>query len=78
MPPKIGPRFQVNFAPETLKRIEEISEKHDMKRSEVIRIMVDLGLDVYEYYKILGVPQLADFYKRIKKAVKDGIQPRLL
>lgn len=78
MPPKIeGRQVAVFLTDEQLVRLEKIAKRHKISRAEATRRMLDLGLDVYETYSSVGIPQLAEMVKRARRAMRNDVQPRI-
>jgi len=74
----VGKKKQVHFYKEQIDRLAKISKRHGITESEAIRKMMDLGLDVYEEYSYIGLPQLADFVKRVKQKIRNSRAPKLI
>jgi len=73
-----GKRKMIIFPQEQLERLEKIKERHGITESEAVRKMVGLGLDIYEDYSYIGLPQLAEFTKRVKKQIRGMRAPKLV
>jgi len=59
-------------------KLEEISSRFNISRSEALRLIVQAGLDTYSTYEAIGVVKLTEYAKRLKKAVERDIIPRLV
>lgn len=64
-----------------IEAIEKIAKRHEMRKSDVTRILLDIGIDTYEAYARIGVPQLAQIIKKAKRVISDAAlsekQPKL-
>lgn len=59
-------------------KLDRIAARHKTTRSEALRMMLDLGIDVYSDLEMIGAPQLAEKVREMKKWVKQKKQPALL
>lgn len=74
---KIGGPIVITV-PEDLKaRIDAISKKYDLSRAEAARRIMTLGIEVFEDFERIGIPQVAEMVKKAKKAIF-GIKQRTL
>lgn len=65
-----GKRICVYMETRHLEMAELIAKKHEIKKAEAIRILLDIGCDTYEAYAKIGVPQLAHMVKKAKQAIR--------
>lgn len=63
---------------EHIEKLDKIARKHKTTRSEALRMMLDLGIDVYSDLETIGVPQLAQKVKEMKKWIREKKQPALI
>ena len=73
-----GPRITITITQEQEDQLQKIMKRHKLKRNQAVRKMMDLGLETYSTYEMIGVPQLAEITKRAKKAVQNDAMPRLV
>lgn len=73
-----GPRIPIIFTQEQIERLDRIASRHKLTRSEAMRRILDLGIDVYEDFEAFGIPQLAEATKQIRKWIRARRQPRLV
>ena len=66
-----GPKVHMQFEEKDLERLQKIMKRHKLNRSQAIRNMVSLGLDVYEDLSKLGVPQAVAVFDGLKNRIKD-------
>jgi hypothetical protein len=67
MSQKIGEhRITITVSPEQLERIEKIMKRHDIKKAQVVRNVMDVGLDVYDELSIIGIRGSYELYEKCK------------
>lgn len=70
---KVGPKLAVHISEKDLERLDKIMSRHKLTRSQAIRNMLSLGLDVYEDLSFIGVPQAVAVFDGLKGRIK-GIE----
>lgn len=73
-----GERTTLIMSGELVAKLEKIEKRHSLTRAEAIRRMLDLGIDVYEDFETLGIPQLTERISKIKKLVRKSRVPTLV
>ena len=71
MKKKIEYNVNLGLTTEQKTEIERISEKRDMSQQKVMRMMLDLGIDLHKDMERLGVIGAVDFAYFVKEALKD-------
>lgn len=72
MPAKIdGRQIAVYLTDEQLRKMDRIAGRHGITRARVTRMLLDIGLDTYETYEMVGVPQLAEVVVRFREKLKE-------
>lgn len=72
-----GKQIAVYLEHKQIQRLDVIAEKHGLKRAQALRLILDTGLDAYDTFAVIGIPQLAELVKRTKKACEKQVQPTL-
>lgn len=58
--------------PESMKdQLDRISKKRRMSRLEVIRMMLELGIDCHKDLEKLGIVPVMDFFHFTRKSIKE-------
>lgn len=73
-----GEKKQIKFTSEQLRRLEKVQERHNITQAEAVRKLLDTGLDVYEEFSYIGLPQMSEMVKRLKQQIRTMKQPRLV
>lgn len=68
---KIGPKILFNVEPAVLVRLDRIADDNKFTRAEAARRMLETGIDIYEEYEKVGVPQFAQMVKRAMRMAKE-------
>lgn len=74
---KIGVKLNVTVPDEMKAEVERIAKRHNIKEAEAARKLLEIGLEAYQVYEKIGVPQLSEIVKKAKTAFRDQIQMRL-
>lgn len=61
-----------------VEKLDEIATRFKIKRSEALRRIIEIGLDVYEIYEGVGVVSLVELVKKMKSAIRQIRQPRFI
>ena len=77
MTQRIGVRLNFTVTDETRAEIERIAKRHNVKEAVIARHLLDIGLEAYQVYEKVGVPQLAEMVNKAKKAIWESPQMRL-
>ena len=72
-----GTKISIKLHQEMYEEIDRIAERLGQKRNETIRNFLSVALDVYHGYERIGVIKLYEIQKRMKKAVKEQVEPKL-
>jgi len=67
---KVGPKIQVNLSDQDYDRVLSFSKQHNCSISEAARRMCHLGLEVWDDYTFLKIPQFAAFIDSVKASLK--------
>lgn len=73
-----GPQITIKLEQNQIDRIDRVAKRHGIKRNQAMRLLLETGLDAYEAYSMVGVPQLAELVKKTRKACERAIQPSLI
>lgn len=63
-------KLQVNISERMKADIEKIMGKRGMTQSQVVRMMIDLGIEVHNDLSRIGVVRVVDFFTSCKKALE--------
>lgn len=72
-----GKHLHIKFEEAAIQELDRISERIGLKRADVVRKLVDLGMDVFRGYERIGLVKIIEIKNRTKKAVKEETQPSL-
>jgi len=61
-------RTSVMLLDHQLKKLDRIGERFGKSRSEVLRIILDAGLESYSIYENTGCAKLAEIIKKMREA----------
>lgn len=73
-----GRMISIVLTNEQLDRLDKIAKKQGLKRADVTRRIIDTGLDAYDTFALVGIPQMAGLVRRTRKACEKEIQPSLI
>ena len=65
-----GPRIHAQIEDTDLQRLEKVMKRHKLTRSEALRNMLCLGLDVYEDSELFGIPQTVAVFDGMKGQIE--------
>lgn len=74
---RIGVKMSMHLDDETVFKIKKIAKYHKISVSEAMRIMIETGIDSYDVFSIIGLPQLAELTKRVRSACTSGVRERV-
>lgn len=72
-----GKVISLKFTAEQLDEVERISKRLGIKRSEMIRNLMDVGISVFHGYEKVGIVKVHEIQKRAMKTIKKELQPSL-
>lgn len=72
-----GQTVYVKFPTEQLAELDRIAKRLELKRADIIRNLVGVGIDIFHGYEKIGVVKLHEIQKRAIKALNKEIQPTL-
>jgi len=65
--------ISLSLTSEQKEEIERISKKRDIAQQQVIRMMIDLGIDCHKDLEKVGIIKAIDFSYYVKQALKKKI-----
>ena len=71
-----GTKFQVVFPPDLMKDIERISKRSKLTKSETIRLICYMGVDMYEKFEATGIIKMMEVCDRVEEIVREKITPQ--
>lgn len=74
---RIGDQICFNIPDDMKEKVDLIIKRHKMTRAEAVRALLSLGVEVYEDFEKVGIPQFAEMMKRTKQAIYDMRQRRI-
>lgn len=75
---KIGDYIGITVPDELKNGIDRVAKRHNLTRAEAARRILTLGLEFYEDFENIGVPQLVEMIKKGKQAIVEMKQRRLV
>lgn len=73
-----GKKYQILFPPDLLKDIERISKRSKLTRAQTIRMMLYMGVDMYEKFEATGIIKVMEVCDRVEEIIKEKMEPRQL
>lgn len=73
---KIGRKITVTVPDEILLEIENIAERLDLSKAEVSRLLIETGLDTYNFFQLFGIVRLAEVAKKVKTKLQNTRQTK--
>jgi hypothetical protein len=72
-------KFESNLLDDLTEIAESLSDEYGTRftRSETIRVLVQMGVDIYHEYRKIGVKDIYTMKKRTGKAVSKALFPEL-
>ena len=64
---RIGRKTSITVPDEILAKIDDIAKYHDIYTADAHRILLDLGLKIYEDHEKIKVSRLVEIVKKAKK-----------
>ena len=71
-----GKKFQLILPPDLWKDIERISKRSGLTRAKTIRMMLYMGVDMYEKFEEVGVVRVMEVCDRVDEIVKEKMNPQ--
>ena len=63
-----GRKTSVVLLEHQIEKLDKIAERFEITRSQAMRLILETGLDSYEFYSHLGVTKLAEILKKAREA----------
>ncbi|MFA4871439.1 MAG: hypothetical protein WC623_24785 [Pedobacter sp.] len=74
---KIGDKIQVIVPDEMKNEVNRIAKRHELSQSAAARKLMELGLEFYQEFEKIGVPQTVEMIKKVKRLIRDLKQRRI-
>ncbi len=67
---KIGKQIQLTVTEKQEERIGKIAKRHNIPKAKVYRNMIDVGLDLYDDFEVIGMVKIIEFSGKVRKMSK--------
>jgi len=68
-----GEKYQLILTPELIQRLDRVGKRLGLKRAQVMRNTMDVGLSIYEDFEKVGVVSVLEILSRVKKALTSEV-----
>lgn len=68
-----GRELKIKFTHEMLEELDRLSKRVGLRRNELIRNYIELGIDITHGYEKLGIVRLLEIKRRTKKSVSQDV-----
>ena len=72
-----GKNLHIKFENDTIKELDRIAGRVGLKRADLVRKLLDLGIDVFRGYEKIGLVKLIEIKNRANKTLQKDITPTL-
>ena len=73
-----GERINFVITGDLLKEVDRVAKRTKNTRSEMIRIMLGLGCDIFKTYEAVGIVKMYEVTEKIKKTVNRSVGQQAL
>ena len=73
---RIGKQIALTVTEEQQEKVAKIAKRHNLKRAQVYRKMMDLGLGVYDNLEKVGVVKMGEITEKAEKMTKDFVSKK--
>ena len=72
-----GKNINLKLHQDTFAELDRIASRLNMTRTEVIRSLLGLGIDVFHKYEAVGIVKLIEIKNRTRKTIQEDVTPSL-
>ena len=72
-----GPELKIKLDKEMVEELDRMGKRLGLKRNQVIRNFLDVGIYIFSGYEKVGVVKMIEIQRRFKKTLKEDMRPSL-